>query len=182
MAIGIAYLDFHLFFALCSPRLSRWLEPDLGEGMSPLDLLTDAIKKAQSAWKTTELNERLRVYALNQVLYYLADGVLRQAQDFKSFELQLDEAAQELLAFEGRAGWHYRYDDSLARYFEVVGQARDDREAWKQGRVHVERALKDCFDDPLIGKSKDPRAKDSKGYHREFSERYDLWKRNHPEQ
>ena len=182
LAVGIAYLDFHILTALCSPKLSPLLEPDLGEGISPLGLLADAIEKARSASvKTSGLDDRLKTYALNQLLYYLAEGVLRGVQRFDVFQQQLDEAGLKLLELKGDPGWHYRYDDSLARYFEVVGNARNHRQSWERGRSHVEKARSNCFDDPLIVGSSTPGGQESKGYYREFIERYEAWKLEHPD-
>jgi hypothetical protein len=183
IAVGVAYLDFHFFLALRSPKLSASPPSELQARSS--SLLANAVDQAEQAWKAKDLDERLRIYALNQLLYYLAHGVLESVWTFGHVEKQLKDAANQLLTFESHPSWHYRYDDSLARYYEAVGQAKDDRGAWEEGKKRIDRALETCFGDPLVAGTKNSRSStsggmDSEGYHQIFHRHYKKWEDEHP--
>ncbi|HEY0511407.1 MAG TPA: hypothetical protein VGH73_05860 [Thermoanaerobaculia bacterium] len=175
LAVGIAYLDFHFFLALSSIRLRPYLSPELLREDLP-SLLSNAVDQADRARRTVKLDERLRVYALNQLVYYIADSVLQEVWKFADRAEQLHQAARELKAYQGCPHWHYRYNDTLARYHEVVGQANDDRKEWEMGRSYIELARENCFDDPLIKGTLD-----TPGYYKDFIRHYNVWMHEHPE-
>jgi len=170
LAISLAYINFHIFTALESKKSVLWPEDTREKHGSPRDLLDKAIRYAQSAASFELDDKRLHVYALNLVLYYMAEGVRWDGERFGAFRDQLDEAARLLLKHDqkGQEGWHYRYDDSLARYYEVLGQGKNDPEDWEKGQKRIVQAENTCYADPVI-----------KIYHQEFHDHYSQWRDKH---
>jgi hypothetical protein len=163
VSVSLAYIEFHIFVSLFPERSSLW--PDGIPGRAPRAFLDKAISCASLAWEADDLDEKLRLYALNQLLYYLSEGVRRKAAAFDGWEENLNKVASQLLHYEGGPGWHYRYDDSISRYYALVGQERDDPEAWSKGLKYIQKALGSCFGDPLI-----------KDYFHKFNREYESWR------
>jgi hypothetical protein len=152
LAVGIAYLFFHLW--LCLGFSASWRQhPETngrfadGEGQR---LINNAIRYAKEAYERLGTRDmKKKVYALNQYLYYLVEG----GGDDRRREM--DWAARELSAYKPkRELWQYRFDDTLARYFHRLAVSAKDEEKWeelmKDAKRHIEEAWMDAHGDEEV--------------------------------
>jgi hypothetical protein len=113
LAIGLAYLYFHLWRTLGGEP--RWRAASNVVQAADADserIVSRAVEFARIARQIPSKDEKKKVYALNQYLYYLVEG-----SDDTCWG-EMTEAAKELLKHRDKEEvWQYRYDDTLARYF-----------------------------------------------------------------
>jgi hypothetical protein len=106
LAVALGYLYFHYWQCMTSGRVH------LGE-RDRRALLEQAVQYARKAADMKSGDLEKRVYAVNQCLYYALHG------SDVSAAAEVNASAEELLTFDGNQEvWQYRYDDTLAYYFE----------------------------------------------------------------
>lgn len=144
LAIVLGYLYFHYWRAkIASVTTSGQRQYD--------SLIQSAISYAKAATELGEATEELEkfVYALNQSVYYM----LHAPSDPPWTEIKA--TANRLLEYMDSGVWQYRFDDTLATYFE--GRAHLALPADKMGHqqqalYHIERAWKEACGDEEIAK------------------------------
>jgi hypothetical protein len=151
LAIGIAYLQFHLW--LCRGNVSVYRR-----GLHDSRLVTvddEALAKkaiAYASYAAGELgpSDPHRPYALNQWLYYWTET------DADTSQLpMLSAVAAQLEEYKQREGlWEYRYDDTLGRFlFRKSIGAKDiaqRRQLLGAAYQHMEWAYRDAGGDPTV--------------------------------
>jgi hypothetical protein len=161
LAVGIAYLHFHLWKCLeykapWRGGVSLFAESMANDGTV---LICKAIQYAKQARELLRLardqegkakaDRRKEIYALNQYLYYMIEG----GDD--SFNERIDAAETELAEYKNnRDLWQYRFDDTLARHFHRKAVSTDDEERWtflsKSALRHSEQACAAAYGDEEI--------------------------------
>jgi hypothetical protein len=143
LAVGIAYLYFHLWRCRGGDAPWRRFEPSRTAVLQGemQDLIGAAIKHARYAYDHTGGEEKLRVYSLNQLLYYTVEGgTEEQFQEIRT-------VATELLAYKsGSSAWQYRFDDTLARYYHRLSLLADDPRKRSELIVLAQMHIKHAFD------------------------------------
>lgn len=124
LAVGVAYLYFHL--SMAKGFRVTWRDSDTAPNAGVcIDYMQKAILYARIAYDQLPVGDK-RVYALNQLLYYLVEG------DDSEAKSEMDEAARRLIGFKGRPSfWQARYDDTLARYFHRQATSETTAEKWR---------------------------------------------------
>ena len=142
LAIGLGYL-YHLQLE-CFKRGT--MRPSEQKAQS---LIKEAVRFAKVA-RDLETDEEKRIYALNQYLYYMTLNV-------DAFEPgDLSNAAVQLVSFMPDCHlWQYQYDDTVARYFELMAdrtESPSDRAIYlKMALYHLQKAAKDShYDDDEV--------------------------------
>ena len=152
LAVGIAYLHFHLW--KCKGGEASWRTRVNGSSLLPHDgLVTSAISYAKQAYNSAQSDVALQVYALNQQLYYIVEG--GNLERFK----EASGLADELLIHISNADvWSFRYDDTLARYFHrlsVLSKTRAEAaELLDLAAMHIVNAYKFSYGDPEVAQYK----------------------------
>jgi DNA-binding transcriptional regulator GbsR (MarR family) len=132
LAVGIAYLFFHLWKA--SGHKASW-RPSFGYQKKAANdnsqaLINNAIKyanKAKDACSASKTKDhQKRVYAINQYLYYMVEG---GEDNCKSTMIR---TATELLEHkeEDNRIWQYRFDDTLARHYHRLARSSPGQREW----------------------------------------------------
>jgi hypothetical protein len=139
LAVGLAYLKFHLWRKLGYGPAWEGADISYKSDDQRRDLIGSAIQLALEAWNSLTLggwDEKKRIYALNQYLYYLVmEGDVNKIQ-------KIHEAARALLAEGMKPGanelWQYRFDDTLARYYNWLAHLQNTEEAWRKNMLDAE--------------------------------------------
>lgn len=154
LAVGLAYLMFRLW--ALRGGIARWRLPPSSDLTLPSKdhvqkLVESAIDFAKQAYQglSSAREQKKKVYALNQYLYYLVEGGTNDRIH------EMVEAAQTLSSFaESRQIWQYRFDDTLGRFFHRMATTKTDENEWKTAmktaRMHIERAAKAAHDDQEV--------------------------------
>jgi hypothetical protein len=121
LAIGLAYLYFNYRAYMTKSQFAL-------DERQRNEHLQKAVGFAKIAASTESSNLKKKAYATNQHLFYMLHGP-------KMFEGQIiQEAAEQLLSFETFEQkmdiWQYRYDDTLATYFEYLADISKARQRW----------------------------------------------------
>ena len=141
LMIGLGYLNFHLILCLD-------LAPNQARKDAVQELYENAILNAKTA-RTLLHDQPSQAYALNNYLYYMI-----QYSDKKYLE-EMRLAAEELKKWLDTPGiWQYRFDDTLARYYNFVSVLATDRKTRKlakdQAFEFIDRAWSSSLGDPEI--------------------------------
>jgi hypothetical protein len=152
LSVGLAYLNFHLWYRLSFGPL--WRPLPVVRTKAPQEvghrLITDAINFAKSAYESGEdISFQKYVYALNQYLYYLVEG----GDDSQLGQMKV--LAEQLADFKGdRSLWQYRFEDTLARYFHRLATSVDSLEKkitlMKIAQRHIEAAGEGPYKDEEV--------------------------------
>lgn len=146
-AIGLGYLHFHLALAEAQAP-----DPEIESGQRYAVIegeVSEAVKRAKYAVNKGPASGVLSLYAMNLVLYYSAEAIRRGWIAFSILAEDMAEFSQRLIDREFDDSWHYRYDDSLARYWECKAVAEKDVELLKAAWERLKKARSACWDDPL---------------------------------
>jgi hypothetical protein len=135
LATGLGYLHFHLFQSLSGRRIR--LSENQARG-----IVQKATQTAKQAISTTSDDLRKKVYATNQFLFY----ALQIGNSLEWSEIV--EAATALSDFETDAElWQYRYDDTLAHFFEEQAKRetnpKDRRRAINTAMDRMDKAIEE---------------------------------------
>ena len=150
LAVGLAYLSFHDWlvsgYAPVYQEHQRRAMTD-GQRSRARQLIGDAMAYAMAA--RDHPDERKRVYATNQYLYYWCEGLGGPPDEV------VREAFEELTTYKTRRHhWHYRYDDTLARYLYRSSFSSADEWEWQRlidrARSHSTEACDASVNDPAI--------------------------------
>ena len=151
LAIGIAYLFFHLW--KCLGFVATWGQTDETAGLASAresaELIDSALTYAKEAAALLNVNDPKRVYALNQYLYYLVEACDDRRRP------EMTEAANKLLEYKRAPDvWQYRFDDTLGRYFHRLALSiknRDRRtELLAASKRHLDDALQHAYGDEEV--------------------------------
>ncbi|HSS49110.1 MAG TPA: hypothetical protein VLX28_09195 [Thermoanaerobaculia bacterium] len=149
LAVGIAYLSFHLWARL--ERRFEWRSrPEREVSQVGREHIDKAIRYVREALVNLDvLDERKRVYVLNQNLYYLVEGGDANARE------EMIQVARELIAYKSIPYcWQYRFDDTVARYFHRLALfARSKGEQMtllENARIHLKAAFEGPYRDPEL--------------------------------
>lgn len=113
IGIGIAYLDFRL--AKANGFVPSWQGEDGKAGTNDVAsaFIGEAIARSRAAASYDKLDQGRCAYATNQHLYYLV-------AENTAADIMLQQAAVRLTRFQYTDGvWQPRFDDTLARYFQL---------------------------------------------------------------
>lgn len=146
LAVGIAYLNFHLAESL--GYKAPWREESGPSAVVTSEDIQRSIKNAITYAKSAcgalrTGNIKKKVYAVNQYLYYMVEGGGDELLP------EMNRAAVELMEYKrpNRELWQYRFDDTLARYYHRLARSeesetkrdefmriaiRRSEEAWKE--------------------------------------------------
>jgi hypothetical protein len=151
LAVGLGYLCFHLWELKCPTgrRGSAALRDEEAEKCNE-SLIVDAIRYAEAAsFGSTGYDNEKSVYAWNQFLYYSCvapDGV---PVDWN----KINQAANRLTLYLGRPDvWQYRFDDTLAHYYERCADlAGVEGRGWLvRAKEAVQRAWDSAYGDDEV--------------------------------
>lgn len=143
LAVGLGYLYYHYWMRKLksTPPLSE------SEGAT---LLATAVSYAKLAYLELGSSDlRKKVYALNQYLYYMLD------QSDSLDWMEVNDTADRLLTFmDSNAVWQYRFDDTLATYYEKrAALSTSNAKKWlEQAEFFMERAWAHAGGDEEIAK------------------------------
>jgi hypothetical protein len=121
LSVGVAYLYFQLWQAHgFRPTWRHEVEEPEGIRRAGLAYVSGAIRFAREASELAPDDTVIKVYALNQHLYYMVEG----APDTSLADIT--RAAQALIRYKANPSrWHYRFQDTIARYYyRIALQAR----------------------------------------------------------
>jgi hypothetical protein len=152
LAIGLAYLNFHLWDRLGfgPPWRPKSAVRHTGTAKEGEKLIRDAIQYAKTAYSASKEGDLQRhVYALNQYLYYSVEG---------GGEAQLGTMktlASELGDFKSDPNlWQYRFDDTLARHLHRLAKSLKTPakrlELMEKANRHIEAACLGPYKDPEV--------------------------------
>jgi hypothetical protein len=131
LAVGLGYLYFHYWLY----KVQSSVGLDSSESRS---LTNAAISYARTGYFEVETADlQKRVFALNQYLYYMVRGA--DEIDWA----KANDAADKLLSFlDNPVVWQYRFDDTLAYYWEARAALTKTRrrECLEQADFYLERA------------------------------------------
>jgi hypothetical protein len=141
LMIGLGYLYFHLILCLD-------LVPDQTNQEAMQELYENAVRCARMA-RDLLTDSPSQVYALNNYLYYMVES----SDDRYLSEMRW--AAEELKKWIDKPGvWQYRFDDTLARYYDLVSTHAADKRTRKLARDQaldfIDRAWVASLGDPEI--------------------------------
>ncbi|MCP4601464.1 MAG: hypothetical protein GY847_13260 [Proteobacteria bacterium] len=129
LSCGLGYLFFRLWRAAGGKVLWReGPDPDVKlYGFDPKDFGREAIKYAESGCGCDAIRPLLKVYALNQYLYYMVETT-----EPEIYEEEMNSATRKLLNYRGDPDlWGYRYNDTLARRCHRLATKARDSTGWK---------------------------------------------------
>lgn len=130
LAVGLAYLNFHLLrHKGYEPAWDRTTDSVASVDEDSQEIIKHAAQLAYEAYNLLDDSDMKKVYALNQYLYYMIMG---------NDNAQLPEiykAADELLRYRDKdknEWWQHRFDDTLARRFHRAATSATNEEEWRE--------------------------------------------------
>jgi hypothetical protein len=120
-------------------------------------LVRDAIDLIDSARETHKGSHENGVYATNLLVYFASEYGFTYGEDAEEdlTRHNLDTVVQDFSAMKAEMmGWHYRFDDTLARYHLYMAKSLLRRGRHNQAKVHFrdaevryKSAVKDSYGD-----------------------------------
>lgn len=150
IALGLAYLYYHWWHRYRKRQHEQRLMHRVLGFQSPDAVIAVAVQRAQEAYEVLEhgADETKLVYVLNQRVYFMSIAMTYPIDVVKPLADKLRDDYQE------RDLWQYRYDDTLARYYEFRAAHVRDREGREEfltlGLERAKRAFKEAPEDTEV--------------------------------
>jgi hypothetical protein len=138
IALGLAYLYFHFWHRYRRNQHEQQLARKVLRFVSPDEIISTAVRRAQEAHEVLQngTDEAKLVYVLNQLVYMMSMALAYPVEVVKPL-------ADKLRDYEERDLWQYRFDDTLARYYDFRAGLVSDRRSKEELLVlGIERAKK----------------------------------------
>lgn len=150
IALGLAYLYYHWWHRYRDSQQARHLVRNVLGFTSAREVISAAVNRATEAYQALEgsPDEAKLAYVLNQRVYFMSIAMTYSVDLLKPLAEKLRDDYQE------RDLWQYRYDDTLARYYDFrAARVRDDdgkEEFLALGLERAKRAFKEAPEDVEI--------------------------------